>query len=282
MRVLGVDIHATNSDRVINFSFRDPDTQKPYVVKNILGLDADEIVTKFYGTSTVTNDKFYEMSLLKRNIIVHIGLNPTFAIDQTYSVLRDEIYKLVASSRTGAIQLRFKDEDKTVAAISGFVTKVEASHFTRSPELQLTVNCSDPTLKAFEQVSIDVTDLNPTSTAIIDDESTAPHGFRFGVLFTGTTETFAVQDSLLPTWAFAVDLTGSPLGYFQSTDELHFSSEHNNRYLYLTRGFETVHLVDRIVPGSVWPIMFPGDNLFVCSEFVDWDYITHYPTYWGV
>ncbi len=79
--------------------------------------------------------------------------------------------------------MQFNNGDNTVAAISGFVTKFEAPNFTKTPEVQLTVNCSDPMLKALDEVNVDVTDLDPFFTTIVDDESTSPHGFRFGVIF---------------------------------------------------------------------------------------------------
>ncbi len=137
-------------------------------------------------------------------------------------------------------------------------------------------------LKALDEVNVDVTDLDPFFTTIVDDESTSPHGFRFGVIFSESIVDFSIQDTFVPNWAFEVNLTGSPLGSFVSGDELHFSSENNNRYLYLVRGFDIIHLVDRIIPTSVWPIVFPGENTFICSDFVSWDHITYYPTYWGV
>lgn len=282
MKVTSVDIIAPNSNNMVNLSFRDPRSQNPYVAKSIIGLDSDEITSKFYGLSDSTNDKYYDLSLTKRDIVIQVRLNPNFSLGKSYAELRDDLYKLIASSRTGSIQLQFKDGNKTVAAISGFITKFEAPQFTKTPEVQLTINCSEPMLKALEQVNLNVTDLDPSFTTIIDDESTAPHGLRFGVIFSDTIVDFSIQDSLTPSWAFEVNLTGSVMDKFVNGDELHFSSERNNRYLYMIRGFDIIHLVDRIIPTSVWPIIFPGENDFICSEFVRWDYITYHPTYWGV
>ncbi len=280
MRVTNVDIFASNN--VVNLSYRDPTSQNPYIVKSIIGLDADEIIPKFYGVSDISNEKYYDLSLSKRDVIIQIGLNPNFSLGKSYSELRDDLYRLISSSRTGSIQLQFNNGDITVAAISGFVTKFEAPNFTKTPEVQLTINCSDPMLKALNEINVDVTSLNPEFTTVIDDESTSPHGFRFGVIFSDTIIDFSIQDALIPSWAFEINLTGSPLTQFINGDELHFSSENNNRYLFLIRGFDIIHLVDRIIPTSIWPIVFPGNNDFICSDYVKWDYITYYPTYWGV
>lgn len=280
MRVTNIDIVAANSDNAINLSFRDPTSQNPYITKEIVGLDADEITPKFYGSDS-SNSKYYDLSLKKRVIVIKIILNPNFNLN-SYASLRDGLYKLVSSSRNGEVKLNFKDGTNTVAFVSGFVTKFESPNFTKTPEVQLTIDCSNPMLRAVDQINIDVSGLDPAFSTVIDNESTAPHGFRFGVIFTDQVDDFSIQDAVIPNWAFEVNLTGSPLIEFTDGDELHLSSEVNNRYLYLVRGFDIIHLVDRIIPTSVWPIVFPGSNDFVCSEFVTWDYITHYPTYWGV
>lgn len=281
MRITSIDIHAPNSDNIINLSFRDPASKNAYITKEILGLDAEEITSKFYSSS-MTNENYYDLSLKKRDIVVKVSLNPSFTLGKSYSDLRDDLYKLVASSRTGAIQLQFKDGNKAKAAISGSVTKFESVNFTKSPEVQITVSCDNSMLKALEEVNVSVNTLNSMDTIIIDNESTAPHGLRFGVIFDTTVIDFSIQDEIIPNWAFELNLTGSPLVQFLAGDELHLSSEVNNRYLYLVRGFDIIHLVDRIIPTSIWPLIFPGANKFICSSFATWDYITHYPTYWGV
>ncbi len=282
MRVTSVNISVPNSENVVNLSYRDPTSQNVYVVKSILGLDADEITSKFYGVSGKTSNKFYELSLKKRAVIFQIALNPNFKLGKSYSELRDDLYRIVSSSRTGAVQLQFKNGNEIVAVISGFVSKLESLNFTKSPEVQITITCSDPMLKALVEKNVAVAGLSPASTTIIDAESTSPHGVRFGVNFIAPTTSFSVQDAAVADWAFEVNLTGSSLVEFVVGDELHFSSEYNNRYLYLIRGFDIIHLVDRILPTSIWPIIFPGSNTFVCSEGVGWDYITYFPTYWGV
>lgn len=281
MRVTSINLCPAGSTDSVVLSFRDPTSQNPYIAKDITGLDADEITAKYYA-SDMSDKKYYDLSLKKRDIVVKIGLNPQFSVGKSYAVLRDDLYRVISSSRTGELQLQFKDGIVTKATVSGFVAKLEAPNFTKTPEVQLTISCNDPMLRAVSEINMDVLTVSPQSTVVTDDESTAPHGFRFGVIFLGDIIDFSVQDQAEPNWAFEVNLTGSSLEHFQFNDELHFSSEINNRYLYMIRGFDIFHIVDKIIPTSIWPILFPGDNPFVCSEEVRWDYITHYPTYWGV
>lgn len=289
MKVTSVELVPAGSSDICEMSFRDPRRQNPFNVKQIAGLDADEIVARYYGTSGSSITGFfnlYDLALEKREIVARIELNPEFSENESYSDLRDRLYKMISSSRTGIIWLNFKNEDESVAAISGFVSKFEAALFSKVPEVQITINCSDPMLKSPNPVSIDVEALEiteiveDTSMIVLQDPlSTAPHGFTFELEITEVSDFFTITDVDL-IWGFAI----TPDGGFLVGDVLHFSSEFNNKYLYLTRGSSTIHLADKLSSTSVWPILFPGNNQFYFrySSRVVWNAITHYPTYWGV
>ncbi len=218
--------------------------------------------------------------LEKREIVIRVELNPKFGEFETFSDLRDKLYRLIASSRTGIIQIQFKDGAAAVAALSGFVTKVEAGHFNKAQEVQLTISCNNPTLQGIDPIIVDVGKLNTSLTNIQDTLSTAPHGFIFEMGFQDNVGSFIIGDPTGLEWTFEV----TPVGGFLTYDVLHFSSEHNSKHIYLMRGVNTIHLADVITPGSVWPVLFPGDNEFICenASVIAWDSISYYPTYWGV
>src|SRR5690349_10437174 len=119
MKLTSIEIHPENSSDVAILSFRDPNTINPYNVKGITGLDADEIVPRSYGGSG--SFKFYNLSLLNREIVFKVGLNPRFSDHKSYSDLRDNLYRMISSSRTGKIQIQFKRGTDVIAVISGFV-----------------------------------------------------------------------------------------------------------------------------------------------------------------
>jgi hypothetical protein len=279
MKITSVELHPSGSANICILSFRDPSRQNPYNVKGITGLDVEEIVPRYYG-GAVGATKFYNLAQSARQITARIGLNPNFGASQSYSVLRDDLYKLIASSRTGLVQVQFKNGTTIVAVISGFVTKFEAPHFEREPEVQITLRCDDPRLMAPTPVSISVAGLDPALTHILDEASTSPHGFQFDLTFTGATAGIEITDPTDATWSFEV----IPAGGFLTGDILHLSSEYNDKQIYITRGVNTIHLADKITPGSVWPLLFPGDNQFSFTNptTFGWTEISHYPTFWGV
>lgn len=280
MKLTSVEIHKPNSDDFIALSFRDPTRDNSYNVKGIFGIDADEIIPRYYGISASSGEKFYNLTVEKREIIVRIDFNPNYANDESPSSLRDALYKYISSSRTGMVQLQFKNGEDVVAAVSGFIKKFEAPHFTKTPEVQLTIDSPDPMLRALEPVNVDISGLSPAETLVQDDLSTAPHGFTFELAFTGARASLVITDPDDSSWSFEV----TPVGGFLNGDILHFSSEYNDKHLFIERGVNEIHLADVITPGSVWPIMFPGDNTFAFTggASINWDAISYYPTYWGV
>lgn len=276
MKLTSVEIRPENSSEFVVLSFRDPNSNNRYNVKSILGLDADDIVPRSYGGSG--NFTFYNLILSNRDVVFKIGLNPSFVDRKSYSDLRDDLYRMISASRTGRIQIQFKNGTEIKAVLSGKVSKFNNALFEKTQDVEITVKCDDTLLRAPEPVML--SDLTPEYALIRDDDSTAPHGFSFTAGITGAISSLKINDPNDTSWSFEV----IPVGGFLVGDELHFSSEYNDKQLYVVRASVNVYLADVIVPGSVWPIIFPGDNLltFTHPESLDWDTLSYYPTYWGV
>lgn len=282
MRLTSVDMYGPDFSEAITFNLRDAQSDDRYQVRDILGLDTEDIIPKFYGFSLKTQSRMYEMILKPRDIVIRVGLNPNFRVDESYSSVRDELYKAISATRTGAVTLYFKSGATLVAIIKGFITKFEVPHFVKAPEVTITVNCSDPMFRAINPAIFAPADLPVANPVLIPDSlSTAPHGFAFQVTFTSPEDSFTIQDVVAdPEWKFVI----TPYGGFLADDVLYFSSEYLNKYLYLIRDGDTYHLMDVVSPSSIWPILFPGENSFYFSNIasIDWNSLQHYAAYWGV
>jgi hypothetical protein len=208
--------------------------------------------------------------------LIRIALNPRFGIGESYSDLRDQLYRAIAASRTGLIKLWFKNGNDVIAQVSGFVTKLESVHFSKTPEVNITIDCTDPILKSVDPVVIDTSAFG-IFPKVVDSVSTAPHGLEFGITFTAGASSFLIHDHLTLEWSLKVNYA------FLAGDKLFFSSKHNEKFLYLVRGTTTIQLADKVLINSVWPIIFPGNNEFhIESGTFTWDYLIHYLSYWGV
>lgn len=277
----------SNSVKYAEFSLDHTDHTQRYILQDSTGLDVDEVSPTFYnyapGSSRV---KFINQVPKTRAVVLKIKLNPQYHLGETPSVLRDAMYKAVSSARTSLVELRFVNNGVVKATIPGFITKLEAPLFTASPEVKITVMCEQFFLKNPAQITA-----TPSPTAasftITDSVSTAPHGFKANVKLTfGDSDGIRLRDST-STWTF--DFTGALL---IKDDVLWISSEEGDRYLYFIRSGVKTLLLDKVIPGSSWPLIFPGANSFVIERLstglvpssvpVYWNSLTYYETFWGV
>lgn len=281
MKVTSIELISENSFNSVVLSFRDPGATNPYNVKTITGLDAGLVIPKYYGTSRSGDKRLYNLTLNPRQVVMRVALNPDFTNNLGYSELRDELYKKIASSRSGLVQIQFKHGVEVIAAVSGFISKFESFGFDKAPDVQITIDCNDGMLRGIVPINVDVSGLDTSDTNLTDYISTSPHGFTFVAQIStpssipAITITDYTNDN---TWLEII-----PTGEFLDGDVLYFSSEYN-KYLYIIRNGIIINLADVITPNAVWPHMFPGDNnyMFTPAPNITWESIQYYPTYWGV
>lgn len=281
MRVTGVEISSENAN-MFSFGMADVASNDKYLIKNIIGLDADDIHRKFYGFGSASNSKFYRYGITKREVVIRAVLNPNYTINETYSEIRDELYRYISSSRTGSINMMFTNGGAAVASLDGYITKFEVPYFSKIPELQITIACDDPLLRGFSPVQYESADLPTTNLMYVSDAlSTAPHGLTFSVEFTAYETHFLIQDTQTnPEWSFKV----TPTAGFTYGDILTFSSEFGEKQLYVDQAGVITNLMDKIEPGSIWPIVFPGANEYYFEQMgsFNWVSLSYYPAYWGI
>lgn len=281
MKLTGVELHPGGSATPVVLSFRDPRRIQPYNVKKITGLDASGIISRFHVGPGDLTQKYYQMSMEQRDIGVIMELNPNH-INTTYSDLRDDLYRMISATRTGLVEIRFMNGETVVAVISGHISELDTDHFEKDQQVTLTISTLDgeTLLKAPEPVNVSVVGISPLLTEIEDPISTAPHGFSFKMAFVAATGSFRLEDEEDPDVYFEI----TPDGGFLENDILAFSSEPADKYAYIIRGLDDIHVADRI-SRSLWPVIRPGINAFTVPEDyenMEWVSIEHRPTYWGV
>ena len=290
MKVDNIDIYCFNPDiisprLVANVSLKNYDSRRSYKVKKITGLDAEEISSKFYGFTYMTNRKSYSMNASKRHVSFKIELKPNYGAGETVSSLRDNFYRAISSSRAGDIYVVFKKGTDKIARLSGHFTKFESDLFAEIPEIQFTISCPDSMLKSENEVEIDISEFSTDAFTVVDNVSTAPHGLRFAVDFVGPCNKFTIAEPITFDWKFEIvpGFITPEIDGFIVGDKLIFSSIPGSRELQILRDDVYYHIVDKITPGAFWPMLFPGTNTFdVDGTNFTWDWMRHYYTYWGV
>lgn len=280
MRLSSVVLATSSMAENVILAVQEQEPNNRYLIRAMVGIDGEDIVPKFIGFGLVTGKKFYEYTMKPRDIVMRIALNPVFAVNEDITELRDRIYKIISADRTGELDLQFKDGSAIVCAIKGSITKLEVPYFTKTPELQLTIRCNDA---IFRSVAPSHEDIPTESPVIIDDDlSSAPHGLSFKVKFTAVTTTFVVQDhATTPDWKFQV----TPPTSFQINDELWFSSEYGMKQVFWNKSVGTdIELMDKVISGSIWPIVFPGitELHFPQIDNIDFLEMKYYAAYWGI
>lgn len=278
MRVTNIQFTSANSSETLTLSYRDPASKGPYQVKAITGLDLDEVSQQFVGVGGSTGAKFFELVVPKRVIVVRMQLNPNFGGGASYSTLRDDLYRLMSSSRSGLVTMALKDGLETVAIVMGFISKIEASTFTNKPEVQFTLTCEDGMLRSPEPIMVDVSGLDPENFTIEDPYSTAPHGLCIYVKLNDSIPKFTITDETND-WKFEAQ---GPSNFAAGT-ELLICSDHTRKFFgKIILGVE-VPSANIILPNDIWPMMFPGPTNFVLpNPGVELLHIDYYANYWAV
>lgn len=267
-------------------SLQGPSSGDPYFARAIVGLDADEIVPKFYGNARETGTKFYNFVPKERELVMRIVLNPNFENGETYAGVRDELYRLISSARGGNVELYFYEGAGVKSAITGQITKFEVPHFSKTPEVQITITCKDPFFRGISTVELYNTDLGSGNFLnVYDSISTAPHGMTWTLTFTANfTANLYIRDAINEDWYFTVAYdAGRPI---ETGDVLTICSNPETKCVTLDKGglgTTLDEMIDLVVTNSLWPNVFPGRNEYELNRDSKFDVeVTYTPAFWGV
>jgi hypothetical protein len=281
MKVTGLEVVSENTN-VFTLSMAKVSSKDKYLLKGHAGLDADDIVRKFYGFGNQTKPRFFTASIVKRDVVLRIQLNPNYAINESFSDIRDELYRSISLNRTGVLDLLFTAGGGISAKLTGFIKKFEVPLSSEVPELQMTIQCIDPVLRGINPIILNAADLGESSPIIIGDNvSTAPHGLSFAVEFLEPWSWFVMQDKFsFAEWSFQV----VPTDGFLTGDVLHVVTDYGKTNVYVDRDGSIIPLMDKVSPGSMWPLIFPKNNTFFIPDInrMQWVHLTYYPAYWGI
>lgn len=265
-----------------------------YILEDVVGLDPDQVgpvyTGSYSGSDSTYSAKYYDVVSPPRTIGMRIKLNPNIANGETYSSLREALYKLIWKSRTALVEIHLRNNNVVSAMTKGFTTRFEAPLFTSDPYIAITFYCPNGLLTAQNYVTFTHANIYDTldKYIITDNYSTAPHGFKMTLdvdydIYSVTVQGLTGYDS----YPFKINMD------LDSGSKIYFSSETDNRYLYYTAPSSStkVHIADKIDSNQVWPMLFPGQNNFsiqsvphaeLYGDLVPISSLSHKYAYWGV
>lgn len=216
-----------------------------------------------------------------RDVVCKIGLNPQ--IGQSYSELRDNLYKLI--SRT--VFVKMMNGSKVVAQSTGFIRQFDASHFTNLPEILVTIECQDGAFSAPASITVPLATLNTLTPVINYEEGTAPAGMDLQFTVTANHTGFSITE-YSKFWAVGgadVHNLFSVSYAFLTGDLVKIATHPKKRSLTVTRGGVTKDLAGYLNAGAIWPKLYTGVNAFTwtfASSWMTWTLVSYTPRYWGV
>lgn len=258
------------------------DPSGPFVLKGVDGLDPPPVDVSFANTIEEGGVRQARRTQ-NRQIVALIGLQPDWDTGQTSSELRTMLYGLLTPKYNQPAKAQIMLGSTVICGAQGDVSNIDASIFSKDPEVQVTLDCDSAYLKAPEAI----TQL-PTRTVVgsqtmldIENEGTAPTGFSIGVTLQEAVSSFILAEDSAEGQAMTI------AGPFVAGDRIVINTQPRFREVYkIPSGSSTKQsLMGALQAGSPWLMLHGGANRLVVNvDLFDWygTGFVHTPSWWGV
>jgi hypothetical protein len=216
-----------------------------------------------------------------REIVMRVGLNPNYAINQNASDLRETLYALLSPvSPTESVTVAIMNGATVLMQTPGYPKRIEIVPFSKDPEVQITIPCDTPYFSAqIPTILSGATFPSAKTNFTIDNPGSAPTGFQMEVTFTASLSTWQLNTYPSPTRKMLFEYP------VISGDRIQFDTRPGSRFIRHIRGSTTTNIICSLSGDSVWMQLFRGINtLGTSSQAFNWGPgpILFVPRYWGV
>jgi hypothetical protein len=259
--------------------------ENEFYILDIEGLDVEDMeynqtayLADAEGNYLSSGDVLYR----GRQLVFHLGMNPA-ATGVTYEQLRNRIYRLIHSSPFTGVSVRFNGTDSNNAsadcAVVGQVKAVEFDRFSPNPTAKLTIDCpNDSAFRSITTYSVTLDTPLVNSLTFTDDKSTAGHGCEVVV----TAQAAKTTGNIWFAGNFALDCEMLPGDGLEIDDVITVTHAYRSKVVKLERSNTTIYIAEAIVPQSVWPLIYPGENAWGKDSALVWTEITYRASYWSI
>lgn len=244
-----------------DFPVTDGPATDPIQIRNIDGLGPVKaaVNTTQYGS---VDGEFYTGSYVgARNIVLTVGLNPSWA-DQTFESLRRI---LLGYFLPGApIKLVFTSTHMPQVKIEGFVESFEPNIFSKDPEIQVSIICPKPYFVAVAQSAITgvTTAFTDTTLTEIDYDGDVEVGYVMDFSIQAGGATLSNGEVRIVNNTPSVQLLSVKNVNVDSTHSVRVSTVQGAKFarqIPLPSGNYT-NVLGKVVPGSIWAPILKGVN----------------------
>ena len=259
------------------------DPSGPFILKGVDGLDPPPVDVAFArarGQRGVRQKRTPQY----RQIVAEIGLQPDYNTGQTSADLRNTLYGLLTPKYDQMVKAQIMLGTSVIAEAQGDISNLEASIFTKDPEVQASLDCDSAYLIA-------PTAINQLPTRSIVSGQTALDITNPGDAPTGFYIRFTLQETLSGSLRLSEDSafgrTIEISGPHAAGDTILIDTRPGQRKVSRIPSGQSgeVSILNNVVEGSPWLMLHGGANrLLLNATLFDWysQGFTHTPMYWGV
>lgn len=233
------------------------DPSGPFILKGVEGLDpppVDISIAKVRGQRGVRRLKEPQY----RQIVALVGLQPEWDSGQSSSDLRSQMYGLLEPKYGAASKAQIMLDDTVICEAEGDVSNIDASIFSKDPEVQVTLDCDYAYLLAPSEVLQTPTRTTDGAYTILDieNEGDAPAGFRIEFTLQQAVSHIVLQDYYI----FGRSMTIS--GPHAAGDAFIIDTRAGSRKISKINSGQTQErsVLNDLSPGSQWLTLHQGDN----------------------
>ncbi len=269
MKFTGIRLYGLTQ---VDFPLVNLSASSPYILKEVEGLGPPEINVSI--ANVMNMDGHYQGRQIQyREPVLTVGLNPNYKTNVLVPDLRSELYGLLSGSVNDEISLVIMYENDEIMSTTGYVKKMEVVPFTESPEVQITISCTQSYFEALDVLYVEMQS-NQLWQAI-SNVGTVETGLVAKFLFTHDCNQFIVKDHRFKTMKLIFD--------FLVGDYLTIDTRPGSKSIIVIREGSEGNIIYALTMASEWLSVYGGENnLQITEPVAEWIELYYKPKYWGV
>lgn len=235
------------------------DPSSGFLIKDVVGLGPVKADIVSSALAKTDGEQYQTSRVGVRNIVLTLSYEPDYALT-SIGELRSQLYRYLMPRMPVTLQLFI--DDVHFANVSGRVESFETSHFSKDPEVAVSILCFDPDFVAPTDSSIFGTNTSPDGSTVqtYNYTGTTKTGFRFGVYNHVWNEAFSTLElEVVGPSGVSEKLTIN--ADFPPSRSVSIVTIPREKAAYIEESEGPYSVLFGVAHGSVWPSLYPGPNI---------------------
>lgn len=241
-----------------------------YAIKSILGLDPPDAIINTSRNAGQDGSVYNSSFMDNRTVTITLAIN--YPVEKN----RIQLYQFFKSKFP--VILRYRNESRNVW-IQGYVQSFQVAYFDRKETVQITILCPNPYLNDSETVLESLSNVValftfpftieepiPMSTIVTGQEKSI---LNMGDMGIGIRIRITVSDTVVNP-VILDDTHGTFMGFTDNLaegDVIEIDTRSGHKSVKKISGGVTTSIISKLMEGSTWFILSPGDNVFSCDAY---------------